>query len=69
MSRPRPNPPAQESPRPPSAWNDAGAAGVDLSLLEHSLGLSVWERLVEHQRALDLADMLQNAKIKPPCQT
>jgi hypothetical protein len=52
-----------------SAWRVAAAAGVDMSLLEHSLRLSPWERLVEHQHALELAETLQNAKIKPPCQT
>jgi len=51
------------------AWRAAEAAGVDMSLLEHSLSLSAWERLVEHQRALELAEMLQTAKIKPSCPT
>jgi len=54
--------------RPGAAWRAAAEAGVDMSLLEHSLSLTVSERLVEHQRALELAETLQKAKIKP-CQT
>jgi hypothetical protein len=53
--------------RPGGAWRAAENAGVDLSLLEHSLSLSAGERLVEHQRALALAETLEKAKIKP-CQ-
>jgi len=56
--------------RPPgAAWRAAEASGVDMSLLEHSLSLSAWERMVEHQHALELAEMLQKAKIISPCQT
>ncbi len=51
--------------RPGAAWRAAEAAGVDMSLLEHSLSLTVSERLAEHQRALELAETLQKAKIKP----
>jgi hypothetical protein len=40
-----------------------------MSLLEHSLSLTVWERLVEHQRAFELVQTLQSAKIKPSCKT
>jgi len=66
---PHPRPSAKKSPRRVSAWDEAAAVGVDMSLLEHSLSLSAWERLVEHQHALDLAETLRNAKLKPPCQT
>jgi len=52
-----------------SAWREAEASGVDMSLLEHSLRLTPWERIVEHQHALELAEMLQKAKIKPLCRT
>ncbi|HVU37430.1 MAG TPA: hypothetical protein VHC95_03790 [Opitutales bacterium] len=52
-----------------SAWREAEAAGVDMSLLEHSLRLTMWERLVEHQAALDLVEALQSGKIEPPCRT
>ena len=47
-----------------SAWREAEASGVDMSLLEHSLRLTVWERLVEHQRAFELMQMLQSAKVR-----
>ncbi len=69
MPRAHPTKLAKKRPRQKSAWDRAEAAGVDMSLIEHSLGLSVWERLVEHQHALELAETLQKAKIKPPCQT
>jgi hypothetical protein len=56
---------------------DGESASPDPSLLEHSLRLSVWERMVEHQQALELVEILQKAKIKrhgraertaaPPC--
>jgi hypothetical protein len=61
--------PAEKPAQPSEAWRAAEEAGVDMSLLEHSLSLTVWERMVEHQHALELAEMLQNAKIKPSCQT
>ena len=57
--------PGEPSYQPGEAWLAAEAAGVDMALLEHKLRLTVWERMVEHQRALDLVEMLQNAKIKP----
>jgi hypothetical protein len=47
-----------------SAWREAEASGIDMSLLEHSLRLTVWERLVEHQHAFELVQMLQGAKIR-----
>ena len=52
-----------------SSWREAEASGVDMSLLEHSLRLTPWERIVEHQYALELAETLKNATIKPPCPT
>ncbi len=69
MSEPNQNQSAEKPAQPGEAWRAAEAAGVDMSLLEHSLSLTVWERMVEHQHALELAEMLQNAKIKPSCQT
>ena len=54
----------ESAPQYGSAWQEAEASGVDMSLLEHSLRLTVWERLVEHQRAFELMQMLQNAKIR-----
>ncbi|HTB62748.1 MAG TPA: hypothetical protein VK737_04090 [Opitutales bacterium] len=61
--------PRKDSDQDASTWRAAEAAGVDMSLLEHSLRLSPWERLVEHQRAFELVQTLQNAKIKPSCKT
>jgi hypothetical protein len=43
------------------AWREAMRQGVDLSLLERNLGKGEWERLVQHDQALELAQTLQAA--------
>lgn len=43
------------------AWRAAEAAGIDMSLLERSLAMTPWERMQEHQAALDFAHQLQEA--------
>jgi hypothetical protein len=48
-----------------SAWAEAEASGIDMTLIEQTLRLTVWERLVEHQRALERVRIFQNARIKP----
>ena len=35
------------------AWREAKAAGIDMSLIEHSLAQSPTERLATHQQVLD----------------
>jgi hypothetical protein len=35
------------------AWREAQAAGLDMSLIEHSLEQSPAQRLAKHQQALD----------------
>jgi hypothetical protein len=35
------------------AWREAGAAGLDMSLIEHSLEQSPAVRLAQHQQVLD----------------
>jgi len=35
------------------AWREARAAGIDMSLIEHSLEQSPAERLAAHQQVLD----------------
>lgn len=42
----------------------AGKADIDVSLLEDSLRLTPWQRLVENDRALGLVRMLEQAKIR-----
>ncbi len=42
-------------------WSAAVAAGFDMSLIELSLAKSPWERLVEHDEALEFADELSTA--------
>jgi hypothetical protein len=39
-------------------------ADIDISLLEDSLRLTPWQRLVENDRALALVRMLEKAKIR-----
>lgn len=42
----------------------AGTADIDISLLEDSLRLTPWQRLIENDRALALVRMLEQAKIR-----
>jgi len=52
----------QQQPRPPrSAWEEAEAEGMDMSLVDCNLEKSVWERLVTHDRALSFALQLRAA--------
>ena len=39
-------------------------ANIDISLLEDSLRLTPWQRLIENDRALALVRMLEQAKIR-----
>jgi hypothetical protein len=43
------------------AWRAAVAAGLDMSLVELSLQKTPWERLLEHDEALEFADRLRDA--------
>ena len=43
------------------AWRAAHREGLDLSLIEASLAKTPWERLVEHDGALELAMRLREA--------
>jgi hypothetical protein len=38
-----------------TAWEEAERAGIDLSLIEVSLGYSYEKRAIQHQAALELA--------------
>jgi hypothetical protein len=44
------------------AWRDAQAAGLDMSLIEHSLKRSPAERLATHQQVLDFVLEVQQAR-------
>ena len=47
------------------AWQEAIAAGLDTSLVELSLKKTPWERLLEHDEALEFADALKaGAKLR-----
>jgi hypothetical protein len=41
--------------KPRSAWEEAEAEGMDMSLVDCNLEKSVWERMVNHDRALSFA--------------
>ena len=48
--------------RPPrTAWEEAEAEGMDMSLIECNLRRTVWERMVTHDRALAFALELREA--------
>ena len=52
----------QQQPRQPrSAWEEAEAEGMDMSLVEDNLRKSPLERIREHDRALRLAFKLRKA--------
>lgn len=46
------------------AWRAAEDYGLDMSLVADSLRKTAWERIQEHQSALDLALMLRKAYIE-----
>jgi hypothetical protein len=50
-----------EQPRPRTAWEEAEAEGMDMSLIEDNLRKSPLERIREHDRALRLALKLRKA--------
>ena len=58
--------PSESPPQPStlSAWEEAERAGFDMSLIEHSLTLNVWERIRAHSRALAMALALREAMEK-----
>jgi hypothetical protein len=46
------------------AWDEAAAAGIDMSLVEFNLRLSPAERIRAHARALALAEELRSAMLR-----
>jgi hypothetical protein len=46
------------------AWGAAIADGLDMSLVELSLQKTPWERMLEHDEALEFADQLRAAGAK-----
>jgi len=52
---------AGSSPRAGEAWQAACAEGMDMSLVELSLSKTPWERLLEHDDALQFAAQLRRA--------
>ena len=50
-----------QPPKPRSAWEEAEAEGMDMSLVDCNLEKGVWERLVTHDRALSFALQLRAA--------
>jgi len=52
---------AGSSPRTGETWQAACAEGMDMSLAELSLSKTPWERLLEHDDALQFAAQLRRA--------
>jgi len=50
-----------QQPQTRSAWEEAEAEGMDMSLIECNLRRTVWERIVIHDRALALGLKLRDA--------
>ncbi len=51
----------QKTHPPRTAWEEAEAEGMDMSLIECNLRRTVWDRMVVHDRALTLALDLRRA--------
>lgn len=51
--------------RQSSAWENALALGLDMSLVEINLAKSPWERLKDHDQSLAFADLLRQAVHRP----
>jgi hypothetical protein len=47
--------------KPMSAWEAAAAMGIDMSLIEYSLGLTADQRMFQHDCALRTVLMLEEA--------
>jgi hypothetical protein len=52
---------AKQQKQPRSAWEEAEAEGMDMSLIEDNLRKTPLERIREHDRALRLAFKLRKA--------
>ena len=53
--------------KPMSAWDSAAAMGIDMSLIERNLRLSVEDRLLQNDSRLSLFLILeQRAELNPP---
>ena len=46
------------------AWRAAAALGLDMSLVELSLRKTPWQRLLDHDEALEFAEQLRKAGAK-----
>lgn len=49
----------------PSAWEAAEGQGMDMSLIELNLEKPPWERLLEHDDAIQFAEELRGARRVP----
>jgi hypothetical protein len=61
MTGENPDEPLTLNDKPMSAWEAAAAMGIDMSLIEYSLGLSTDERMFQHDCALRTVLMLEEA--------
>jgi hypothetical protein len=49
---------------PQTAWDEAAAEGMDMSLISESLRKTPWQRIQQHSRALKLATTLRQAMLR-----
>lgn len=56
--------PETEQWTPGPAWRAAEEYGIDMSLVVDSLRRPVWERILQHQAALDTLLMLREAYVQ-----
>ena len=61
MTPENPNEPMAMNDRPMSAWAAAAALGIDMSLIEYSLSLTLDERMFQHDCALRTVLMMEEA--------
>lgn len=45
------------------AWREAVEMGMDMSLIEQNLKISPWERLLQNDRALALARIMERSRV------
>ena len=46
------------------AWRAAYDEGIDMALIEDTLRLTPWERLLQHDRALALVRLVEQARVR-----
>ena len=61
MTAPNDNEPLALRDQPMTAWENAAALGIDMSLIESNLRATPDQRLLWHDQALQTLEMIENA--------